>query len=107
MKSICKVAALKVQCKQRYRLFKIRKYNCLQKRLDCDYSWVLDVTNPYIYINPSSGICKKGHGHISVARWVCCSHSCQVFCVRASHGHCTSSTMDTIYVWLCSWKLQS
>jgi len=26
MNSICKVAALKVQCKQRYRLLKIRKY---------------------------------------------------------------------------------
>jgi len=56
MKSICKVAALKVQCKQRYCLLKIRKYNCLQKRLDWDYSWVLDITNPYICINPSSGI---------------------------------------------------
>ncbi len=67
MNNICKVAALKVQCKQRYRLLKIRKCKCLQKRLDWDYSWVLDVTNPYICINPPSGIRKKGHDHISAA----------------------------------------
>jgi len=35
---------------------------------------------------------------------VCCFHpadTCQVFCVRASHGSCSSSTMAKIYVWLC------
>jgi len=33
MKTICKVAALKVQCKQRYRLLKIRKFNAYKNDL--------------------------------------------------------------------------
>jgi len=61
MNSICKVAALKVQYKQRYRLLKIRKFNAYKNDSIGTIQRVLYVTNPYICINPPFRTCKKGH----------------------------------------------
>ncbi len=54
--NICRVTTLKVQYKCRYRLLKFWQFNAYKygsERLQRVTSWVGDITNPEVYINPA------------------------------------------------------